>query len=316
MNILVTGASGFVGKVLCETLLENAYEVTGVYRAQSNIVPNVKPCVISDISATTDWKESLSNVDVIVHLAARVHVMNDSAEDPLAEFRKLNVDATLNLANQAKVAGVKRFIYISSVKVNGELTAANQPFVEADVANPQDAYAISKYEAELALTNLCQHSPMQLVIIRPPLIYGAGVKANFASMMRVVKKGFPLPFGKINNRRSLIYVNNLTSLIARCVEHPAAANQLFLASDNCDLSTTDLLIQCAKALGVKSRLLPVPQTAIEFIATLLGKRHFAQRLCGNLQVDSAKARLLLAWQPPFTVEQGLKVTAINSNVGL
>jgi nucleoside-diphosphate-sugar epimerase len=255
-------------------------------------------------------------VDVIVHLAARVHVMNDSAEDPLAEFRKLNVDATLNLANQAKVAGVKRFIYISSVKVNGELTAANQPFVEADVANPQDAYAISKYEAELALTNLCQHSPMQLVIIRPPLIYGAGVKANFASMMRVVKKGFPLPFGKINNRRSLIYVNNLTSLIARCVEHPAAANQLFLASDNCDLSTTDLLIQCAKALGVKSRLLPVPQTAIEFIATLLGKRHFAQRLCGNLQVDSAKARLLLAWQPPFTVEQGLKVTAINSNVGL
>jgi nucleoside-diphosphate-sugar epimerase len=315
MNVLVTGANGFVGKALCEALLENGHRVIAIYRSQQKVRVGVSPHFISDINASTDWSEVLSNVDVVVHLAARVHVMNDIAENPLMEFRKINVDASLNLANQAILAGVKRFIYLSSIKVNGEFTLADKPFTETDIANPQDAYAISKHEAELALWGVCQHNNMELVIIRPPLIYGAGVKANFANMMRVVKRGVPLPLGKIHNQRSFIYVNNLTSLIIRCVEHTAAANQLFLASDNCDLSTTDLLTRCAKALAVKSRLIPIPQKMIEMAAAMLGKRDFAQRLCGNLQVNSAKARNLLAWQPPFTIDQGLKATAMNFDDG-
>lgn len=315
MNVLVTGANGFVGKALCEALLENGHRVIAIYRSQQKVTVGVSPHFISDINAKTDWSEVLSNVDVVVHLAARVHVMNDIAENPLMEFRKINVDASLNLANQAILAGVKRFIYLSSIKVNGEFTLADKPFTETDIANPQDAYAISKHEAELALWGVCQHNNMELVIIRPPLIYGAGVKANFANMMRVVKRRIPLPLGKIHNQRSFIYVNNLTSLIIRCVEHTAAANQLFLASDNCDLSTTDLLTRCAKALAVKSRLIPIPQKMIEMAAAMLGKRDFAQRLCGNLQVNSAKARNLLAWQPPFTIDQGLKATAMNFDDG-
>ena len=315
MNVLVTGANGFVGKVLCETLLESGHHVIAVYRNQRQVAVDVSPYFISDINLNTNWSEVLSNVDVVVHLAARVHVMNDRVENPLQEFRKVNVDASLNLVNQAILAGVKRFIYLSSIKVNGECTLIDKPYVETDIANPQDAYAISKYEAEIALMNACQNNEMEFVIIRPPLIYGAGVKANFAKMMRIVKRGIPLPLGKVHNQRSLIYVKNLASLITRCMEHPAAANQLFLASDNCDLSTTNLLAACAKALAVKPRLLSVPQKVIEMAAVILGKRDLTQRLYGNLQVNSAKARSLLAWQPPFTVEQGLKATAMNLDDG-
>jgi len=207
---------------------------------------------------------------------------------------------------------VKRFIYISSVKVNGEHTEIGKPFLEEDAANPQDAYGFSKFEAEQGLLKIAQKTGMEVVIIRPPLVYGVGVKANFASMMLAVKRGIPLPLGAIRNKRSFVYVGNLVSFILCCVDHPSAANQVFLVSDGCDLSTTELLRGCAAALGVKSRLLPVPQRLIELGAAMLGKRDVAQRLCGNLQVDITKARTLLGWTPPVSVADGLKATALDS----
>jgi nucleoside-diphosphate-sugar epimerase len=234
--------------------------------------------------------------------------MNEDAKDPLAEFRKVNVDGTLNLARQAAKAGVKRFIFSSSVKVNGEHTEMGTLFTELDNPNPNDAYGVSKLEAERGLLKIAQETGMEVVIIRPPLIYGPGVKANFASMLKVVKRGIPLPLGAINNKRSFIYVENLVSFILLCIHHLLAANHIFLVSDGQDLATTELLQACAKALGMKARLLPVPQKLIEFSAVLIGKQNVAQRLCGNLQVDISKARKLLGWEPPFTVERGLRRT--------
>ncbi len=210
-------------------------------------------------------------------------------------------------------AAVKRFVFISSVKVNGEYTQLDKPFTEIDTPNPQDPYGISKSEAEQGLMLIAQKTGMEVVIIRPPLVYGAGVKANFASVMEMVSRCIPLPLGAIHNKRSFVYIDNLVSLIVKCVDHPAAANQVFLVSDGNDLSTTELLRGCANALGVRSRLLSIPQKLIEFLAALIGKKDVAQRLCGNLQVDITKARSLLDWKPPITVEEGLKATAIDFN---
>ena len=237
--------------------------------------------------------------------------MQDKAENALDEFRKVNVDGTLNLAAQAAKAGVKRFVFISSVKVCGEHTALGSPFTERDVPNPQDAYGLSKLEAENGLVKIAQQSNMEIVIIRPPLVYGAGVKANFLSMIRAIKRGIPLPLGAIYNKRSFVYVGNLVSLIACCINHPAAANQVFLISDDHDLSTTELLQECAFALGVKSRLLPMPQKLIEVGATLLGKKKVSQRLCGNLQVDISKAKVLVDWKPPYSFKQGIAKTMLD-----
>ena len=314
MSILVTGANGFVGKLLVSDLLKKQYDVVGVLRSQNDNQADVKMAAIGAITAVTDWSTALSAIDVIVHLAARVHVMNDQASDPLAEFRKVNVDGTLNLARQAVKAGVKRFIFVSSIKVNGELTQVDKPFAASDIPCPQDAYGISKYEAEQGLLKLAKETGLEVVIIRPPLIYGGGVKANFASMMKAVKSGFPLPLGAINNKRSFVYVGNLISLILKCIDHPSAANQVFLVSDGRDLSTTELLKVCAQSLDVSPRLLPVPQRFLEVAAKILGKENLAQRLCGNLQVDITKTRQLLDWEPQFTVEDGLKdvATALRS----
>lgn len=309
-SILVTGASGFVGRSLCAELFQQEYEVAAAVRSANTRIDDFERVIVGSIDSATDWSAALRNMDIVIHLAARVHVMHDAAVDPLAEFRKVNVDGTLHLALQAAKAGVKRFIFMSSVKVNGEHTLINQPFTEADVTNPQDAYGVSKFEAEQGLLLIAQQTGMEVVIIRPPLVYGAGVKANFANMMRVVKRGMPLPLGAIHNKRSFVYVGNLVSLILRCIDHPAAANQVFLVSDGCDLSTTELLRACAGALGVKSWLLPVPQRLIEVCAAILGKRDVAQRLCGNLQVDITKARTLLDWEPPVSVAEGLKATAL------
>ena len=236
--------------------------------------------------------------------------MNDHSSDPLTEFRRVNVDGSLNLAKQAALAGVKRLIYLSSVKVNGEYTLSGHPFKESDVSNPQGAYGLSKLEAEQGLLLIAQETGMEVVIIRPPLVYGQGVKANFASMMRAVKRRIPLPLGAIHNNRSFVYVGNLVSLIATCIHQPAAANQVFLVSDGSDLSTTQLLQASATALGVKSRLWPIPQGSIEGLAALVGKRDLAQRLCGNLQVDISKAQKLLGWTPLIPVADGLKATAL------
>ena len=308
--VLVTGANGFIGNALCEALLCSGHVVRGALRSAYSGITAVESQVVGEINGSTDWSEALRNIDVVIHLAARVHVMDDQSADPLAEFRRVNVDGSLNLAKQAASAGVKRLIYLSSVKVNGEYTLPGRPFRESDMANPQDAYGRSKFEAEQGLLLVAQQTGMEVVIIRPPLVYGQGVKANFASMMRAVKRGIPLPLGAIHNSRSFVYVGNLVSLIANCITHPAAANQVFLVSDGSDLSTTQLLKKCATALAVKSRLWHVPESLIESLAALVGKRDVAQRLCGNLQVDITKAQSLLGWAPPIAIAEGLKATAL------
>lgn len=310
-EILITGANGFVGRFLTQHLASEGLSVSGVIRTDTIFNSRVERKILKPtIDDQTDWTEALSQQETVIHLAARVHVMNDTSVDPLAEFRKVNVVGTLNFARQASKAGVKRFIFVSSVKVNGEHTEAGKPFNENSVTGPQDAYGISKLEAEQGLLKIAHETGMEVVIIRPPLVYGAGVKANFASMMRSVKRGIPLPLGAIYNKRSFVYVGNLVSMIMCCIDHPAAANQVFMVSDGYDLSTTQLLRSCAEALGVKARLLPVPQKMLELGAALIGKRNVAQRLCGNLQVDISKARTMLGWSPPFSVADGLKATAL------
>jgi nucleoside-diphosphate-sugar epimerase len=310
-NILITGANGFVGRALCAKLLAENYDVMGAVRTGHHQAAGIKQMVVGSMDGSADWSEALRNVEVVIHLAARVHVMNDHSSDPLTEFRRVNVDGSLNLAKQAARAGVKRLIYLSSVKVNGEYTLPGHPFKESDIANPQDAYGRSKLEAEQGLLLIAQETGMEVVIIRPPLVYGQGVKANFASMMRAVKRGLPLPLGAIHNNRSFVYLGNLVSLITTCMHHLAAANQVFLVSDGCDLSTPQLLKGCATALGVKSRLWPMPQRFIEGLAALVGKRDVAQRLCANLQVDISKAHKLLGWTPPISVADGLQATALS-----
>jgi len=287
LKLLVTGGSGFVGQALL--------------RALGDI-----PVHIASLADSANWSSVLVGVSEVVHLAARVHVMQDNAADPLAAFRAVNVDGTLNLARQAAAAGVKRFVFVSSVKVNGETTLPEQAFTEADTTSPQDAYGVSKHEAEMGLRELGAQTGMEIVIIRPPLVYGPGVKANFASLMRAVQRGWPLPLGAVHNRRSLVALDNLVDFIITCISHSLAANQTFLVSDGHDLSTTELVRGLARAAGVPARLLPVPVWALQAGASLLGKGDAVQRLCGNLQVDISKARSLLGWVPPVSVEEGLR----------
>jgi nucleoside-diphosphate-sugar epimerase len=240
--------------------------------------------------------------------------MKDVASDPLAEFREINVAGTLNLARQAALHGVKRFIYISSIKVNGEQTAAGHPFTPSDTPNPSGPYGISKFEAEDGLRQIAEQTGMEAVIIRPVLVYGPGVKGNFLSMMRWLRNGIPLPLGAIHNARSLVALDNLIDLIVSCLRHPAAANQTFLVSDGEDLSTTELLKRTAAAMGINVRLIPVPAPIIQAGITLLGNRDIARRLCGSLQVDIGKTRELLNWTPPVAIDEGLRRAAIGNRI--
>lgn len=262
--------------------------------------------VVGDLGPDTQWNSALRDVNTVIHLAARVHVMCDNAADPLAEFRRVNVAGTLNLARQAVAAGTKRFIFISTIKVNGEETTLGRPFTSSDLPDPQDAYGISKHEAEECLRQLAEETGLEVVIIRPPLVYGPGVKGNFHSMMRWINKGVPLPLGAIHNQRSLIALDTLVDFIITCIDHPAAANQTFLVADGEDLSTTDLLRRVGQAMGKPARLIPVPMSVLKIGARLLGKQSMAQRLCGNLQVDISKAREVLGWSPPVSVDEGLR----------
>ncbi|KAB0550286.1 SDR family oxidoreductase [Pseudomonas argentinensis] len=309
-RIMVTGGSGFVGRTLLERLHQEGYGLIAPSRAALVQAPvGVVNPLVGGLAADVDWSASLEGAAVVIHSAARVHVMNDTAADPLVEFRKANVDGTLSLARQAAAAGVQRFIFISSIKVNGEGTELGHPYRADDTPDPQDPYGVSKMEAEQGLRALAGETGMDVVIIRPVLVYGPGVKANFRSMMSWLRKGVPLPLGATGNKRSLVAVDNLVDLIATCINHPAAANQTFLVSDGEDLSTTQLLQRMGKALGRPARLLPVPASLLQAGAVMLGRRAIAQRLCGSLQVDIGKTRELLGWAPPVSVDDALRKTA-------
>jgi nucleoside-diphosphate-sugar epimerase len=306
MKVLVTGANGFVGREVLQRLnVMSGLQAVGSVRRAAGLT-GTTVVEVGDLTAQTDWSLTLAGADAVVHLAARVHVMQEIEIDPLTAFRAVNVEGTLNLARQAAAAGVKRFVFVSSVKVNGEDTPPGRAFTESEAPNPQDAYGQSKHEAEQGLRQLSADTGMEMVIIRPPLVYGPGVKANFAALMRVVQRGWPLPLGAVYNQRSLVALDNLVDFIVICITHPQAANQTFLVSDGQDLSTTELVRGMAQAAGVPARLLPVPVWALQAGASLLGKGDAVQRLCGNLQVDISKARSLLGWVPPLSVEEGLR----------
>jgi nucleoside-diphosphate-sugar epimerase/GT2 family glycosyltransferase len=309
-RVLVTGANGFIGQALCAALSSQGCSVRGVVRkkSQDDQPAAMDHLVIAEIDEHTEWAPALAGIDSVVHLAARVHLMHDTAADPLSEFRRVNVDLTLNLARQAAMAGVRRFVFISSVKVNGEKTAVGQPFTADDIPQPSDAYGISKFEAEQALIQLGRETGLEMVIVRPVLVYGPGVKANFHEMMRWVLKGVPLPLGSLGNQRSFAAIDNVVDLIAICVRHPRAANQIFLVSDGEDLSVSGLLQRTAAAFGKPARLVPVPMFLLKMGGRLLGKEQVIQRLCDTLQVDISKTRRLLDWSPPLSVDAALKKT--------
>ncbi len=308
LNIAVTGASGFVGRQLCSELVLRGCKVTAFTRDLRNQLDNIDYHMIEDIVADTKWGSALDKVDVLIHLAARVHVMHDVATNPLQSFLDVNLHATVHLAKAAAAAGVKRFVYASSIKVNGEFTQ-NEPFSEQDAANPQDAYAVSKWEAEKALREIEKETGMQVVILRPPLIYGPNVKANFASLLKLVDKGMLLPLASINNKRSLIYLGNFVDAIITCAQHPKAAGNTYLVSDGEDISMPQLIRKIAYSLNRPSRLFSFPVSIMYIIAKLAGKSSSLQRITQSLAIDGSKIRQELNWQPPFTVEQGLKNTA-------
>jgi nucleoside-diphosphate-sugar epimerase len=307
-KVSITGGTGLVGRALVSNLVAiGQFEVIALTRSPpATPVGGAKYLCFGDLTLQTQWQDKLADIHILVHSAARVHVMHDTAADPLTAFRTVNVDGTLNLARQAAAAGVKRFVFISSIGVNGFQTAVGKPFSEADRPKPHNAYALSKWEAEQGLLQIAAETGLEVVIIRPPLVYGCNAPGNFGSLMRAVQRGWPLPLGAVHNQRSLVALSNLVDFIVTCITHPQAANQTFLVSDGQDLSTTELVRGMAQAAGVPARLLPVPVWALQAGASLLGKGDAVQRLCGNLQIDISKARSLLGWVPPVSVEEGLR----------
>ena len=328
MNILITGANGFIGQALCKRMLAEGYQVRGAVRgaAQMTALPSgVEGVLIGDIGPETDWSKALDGIEGVVHLAARVHVMRESAADPLAAFRLVNVAGTERLARQAAEAGVKRLVYISSVKVNGERTGnkssgqwsgvrgqggeLKEVFSEWDVPEPQDPYAVSKWEAEQVLRDVAADTGMEVVVLRPPIVYGPGVKANFLRLLKLVKLGVPLPIASIKNQRSLIYVGNLIDAIITCLVHPKAAGKTFLVSDAQDVSTPELIQMMAGASGRRALMLPVPVWVMRMAGRIIGRSEELERLFRSLTVDISKIRSDLNWNPPYSMDEGLKETA-------
>ena len=308
-KVLVTGATGFVGKGVLERLSRGAFLTTAVVRHKViDLSPCLKSFYVESLQGNTDWSSALTGRDAVVHCAARVHVMNDNAPDPLLAFREVNFHGTMNLARQSANAGVRRFVFISSIGVNGGETF-ERPFSADDVVAPHSSYAVSKYEAELALNGLAAETGIEVAIIRPPLVYGTDAPGNFGSLMRWLQRGLPLPLGAIYNQRSLVSLDNLADLIVTCLTHPAAANQTFLVSDGEDVSTTELLRRMGRAMGRSARLIPVPASWLKLAAAMVGKADVAQRLCGSVQGDIEKTRRLLGWSPPVSLDEGLRRAA-------
>jgi nucleoside-diphosphate-sugar epimerase len=305
--ILLTGADGFVGNFVLNVASSRAIKIRPICRSIDALKRHPNGVLVNEPYFSADLSNALHGIDVVIHTAARTHIVRNEALDPLDEFRRVNVEGTLNLARQAATAGVRRFVLISSIKVNGEATLLNRPFAADDPHAPVDAYALSKTEAEAQLKQVANETGMEFTIIRPPLIYGPGVRGNLGNLISWISRGLPLPMGgEFYNRRSLVGLDNLADLILVCADHPKAANQVFLVSDGEDLSTTELLRKIGKALGRPARLLWVPAGVISFIAGLLGKELIAQRLLGSLQVDIRKTCELLDWRPSVTVDEGLR----------
>ncbi len=303
-SLAITGATGFVGGALLGELTDYNLTVFG-----RNEPANLNGKFVKvDLSSDVDYGEHFKSIDVVIHCAARAHIMSDDELDPLSTYREINTAGTLNLARQAADAGVKRFIFISTIKVNGESTTGKPAFNEGSLVNPKDPYSISKMEAEQGLRAMSDETGLEVVIIRPPLVYGEGVKANFLSLLKLSSSRIPLPFGSIRNKRSMIYIVNLVDFISVCIDHTKAANQTFIISDGVDVSLTSLLIYLRKAFGQSPRLMPFPMFLFKFAGALAGKRAVVDRLIGDLQVDSSKAQKVLAWTPPFTVEQAIQET--------
>jgi nucleoside-diphosphate-sugar epimerase len=308
--ILVTGASGFVGSALITRLSAAGRPVLAGMRSAGNATAAGVPArEVGDLGTVRDLRAAFEGVSCIVHAAARVHQLDDRAADPLAAFRQVNVAGTCALAQQAHEAGVRRFVFVSSIKVNGEATAPGRPFTSADAPQPLDAYGISKHEAEIGLRALAARIGLEVVVVRPTLVYGPGVRANFRALMGLLRRGLPLPFGAIHNQRSFVGIENLVDILTRCIDVPEANGGTFLASDDEDLSTTTLLRRLGVALGVRARLLPVPASLLVATAAVLGQKERIRRLCENLQVDVSNTRRVLGWAPRVDVDEGFSMTA-------
>lgn len=307
-RILVTGSTGFVGRRLCSALREQGLDVREAVRRSPAVNAGLDVVAVGAIDGQTDWRRAVEETGSVIHLAGRAHVMREDEADPLAVYRRVNVAGTVRLARQAAAAGVRRFVFVSSVKVNGEATTG-RPFTEADVPAPLDAYGVSKHEAEEELKDIGRESGMEIVVVRPTLVYGPDVKGNFLSLLHWLRRGLPLPLARCDNRRSFTGLTNLVDLLIQCVLHPAAANETFLAADGEDLSTPELLRRMARALGRKARLLPFPPAMLRVAAGVVGRPGVYERLCGSLRVDASKARELLGWRPPLTVDEELARTA-------
>jgi len=310
MKILLTGGTGFVGSAVLNKLVELEYFPAVVVRSAKNSCHEFDEIVIENINSKTDWKASLSGCDVVIHCAARVHIMNDKSVEPLEEFREVNTFGTLNLARSAARQGVKRFIFVSSIKVLGEKTSLGFPFKSTDTPKPEDPYGISKFEAEEGLKKLAKETEMEIVIIRPPLVYGPGVKGNFASLLKFASKGIPLPFGSIkDNLRSIVSIDNLVDLIITCIKHTNAANRVFLVSDDEDMSTSKIFQQLSESFGKSGFMFAIPVFLYAILGKLAGKSAVVERLCGNLQVDITDTKSILGWKPVITSQAAFVKTA-------
>lgn len=310
MLIAITGASGFLGQALCTSFASYGYKVRGIVRPKKVIKQDdIEYIAINNIGANTNWSDALLGVDCVLHLAARAHVMNETGSIALDKYRAINVEGTRRLAKQALACKVKRFIYLSSIKVNGETTSGSNYFTSKDIPKPEDPYGISKWEAEQVLWDIAERTNLEVVVVRPTLIYGQNMKGNLLRLFNLVASGLPLPLGSLHNKRSLISLDNLADLLIKCVHHQNAKGQTLLASDNDDISITELLHSISIALGKPSRLIPIPANLLKLCINILGKKEIANRILENLQVDISETKKLLDWQPPISISKGLDKTA-------